>query len=45
MAKITELSVNGKKMSVDVDVTASLLSVLRNDLPFSLMFLSSAPVF
>lgn len=32
MAKVTDLNVNGKKMSVDVDATASLLSVLRNDL-------------
>lgn len=32
MAKVTDLNVNGKKMPVDVDATASLLSVLRNDL-------------
>jgi aerobic-type carbon monoxide dehydrogenase small subunit (CoxS/CutS family) len=32
MAKVTDLNVNGKKMTVDVDSTASLLSVLRNDL-------------
>lgn len=32
MAKVTDLNVNGKKMAVDVDATASLLSVLRNDL-------------
>jgi len=32
MAKITSLSVNGKKLSVDVDSAVSLLSVLRNDL-------------
>jgi isoquinoline 1-oxidoreductase subunit alpha len=32
MAKITDLNVNGKKMTVDVDATASLLTVLRNDL-------------
>lgn len=32
MARVTDLSVNGKKMTVDVDATASLLSVLRNDL-------------
>ena len=32
MAKVTNLNVNGKKMTVDVDATASLLSVLRNDL-------------
>jgi aerobic-type carbon monoxide dehydrogenase small subunit (CoxS/CutS family) len=32
MARVTELNVNGKKMTVDVDSTASLLSVLRNDL-------------
>jgi len=32
MAKVTDLNVNGKKMTVDVDATASLLSVLRNDL-------------
>ena len=31
MAK-TDLNVNGKKMSVDVEATASLLAVLRNDL-------------
>ena len=32
MAKVTSLNVNGKKMAVDVDSTASLLAVLRNDL-------------
>jgi len=32
MAKVTALSVNGKKLAVDVDSTTSLLSVLRNDL-------------
>src|SRR5207249_375639 len=32
MARITSLNINGKKMSVDVDATASLLSALRNDL-------------
>jgi aerobic-type carbon monoxide dehydrogenase small subunit (CoxS/CutS family) len=32
MAKVTSLNVNGKKMTVDVDATVSLLSVLRNDL-------------
>jgi len=32
MARITTLNVNGKKMTVDVDSTVSLLSVLRNDL-------------
>ena len=32
MAKVTELNINGKKMTVDLDATASLLSVLRNDL-------------
>jgi aerobic-type carbon monoxide dehydrogenase small subunit (CoxS/CutS family) len=32
MARITALTVNGKKMTVDVDSEASLLSVLRNDL-------------
>src|SRR6266700_6862233 len=32
MAKITALTVNGKKLPVDVDSTASLLGVLRNDL-------------
>jgi len=32
MARITALDVNGKKMTVDVDSTVSLLSVLRNDL-------------
>ena len=32
MAKVTSLSVNGKKLPVDVDSTVSLLSVLRNDL-------------
>ena len=32
MAKVTSLNVNGKKLTVDVDSSASLLSVLRNDL-------------
>ena len=32
MAKVTSLNVNGKKLTVDVDSTASLLSVLRNEL-------------
>jgi aerobic-type carbon monoxide dehydrogenase small subunit (CoxS/CutS family) len=32
MAKVTSLNVNGKKLAVDVESTASLLSVLRNDL-------------
>jgi len=32
MAKVTSLTVNGKKLAVDVDSTVSLLSVLRNDL-------------
>jgi len=32
MAKVTDLNVNGKKMTVDADGNASLLSVLRNDL-------------
>jgi aerobic-type carbon monoxide dehydrogenase small subunit (CoxS/CutS family) len=32
MARVNTLSVNGKKMSVDVDAAVSLLSVLRNDL-------------
>jgi len=32
MAKINALNVNGKKLPVDVDSTASLLGVLRNDL-------------
>jgi len=32
MAKVTALNVNGKRMTVDVDSTVSLLSVLRNDL-------------
>ena len=32
MARVTTLNVNGKKMTVDVDSTVSLLSVLRNDL-------------
>jgi len=32
MAKVTSLNVNGKKMTVDVDATVSLLAVLRNDL-------------
>ena len=32
MATVTALNVNGKRMTVDVDSTTSLLSVLRNDL-------------
>ena len=32
MAKVTSLTVNGKKLPVDVDSNVSLLSVLRNDL-------------
>jgi aerobic-type carbon monoxide dehydrogenase small subunit (CoxS/CutS family) len=32
MSKITSLNVNGRKLSVSVDSTTSLLSVLRNDL-------------
>ncbi len=32
MGRVTALNVNGKKMTTDVDSTASLLSVLRNDL-------------
>jgi aerobic-type carbon monoxide dehydrogenase small subunit (CoxS/CutS family) len=32
MARVTALNVNGKKLTVDVDATVSLLSVLRNDL-------------
>jgi len=32
MAKINALNVNGKKLPVDVDSTASLLGVLRSDL-------------
>src|SRR5437764_11712563 len=32
MAKVTSLNVNGKKMTVEVDSTVSLLAVLRNDL-------------
>jgi aerobic-type carbon monoxide dehydrogenase small subunit (CoxS/CutS family) len=32
MARVTMLNVNGRKMTVDVDSTTSLLSVLRNDL-------------
>jgi aerobic-type carbon monoxide dehydrogenase small subunit (CoxS/CutS family) len=32
MAKVTTLNINGKKMTVAVDSTTSLLSVLRNDL-------------
>ena len=32
MSKVTSLNVNGKKLAVDVDAAASLLSVLRNDL-------------
>jgi nicotinate dehydrogenase subunit A len=32
MAKITALNVNGRKLSVDVDSTVTLLGVLRNDL-------------
>lgn len=32
MSKVTELLINGVKYSVDVDASASLLSVLRDDL-------------
>lgn len=32
MARVTTLNVNGKKLTVDVDDSASLLSVLRDDL-------------
>src|SRR5438128_3388389 len=32
MARITSLNVNGKKVTVDVDSTVNLLSVLRSDL-------------
>jgi len=32
MARVTALNVNGKKLTLDVDSTVSLLSVLRNDL-------------
>ena len=32
MGRVTALNVNGKKMTLDVDSAASLLSVLRNDL-------------
>jgi aerobic-type carbon monoxide dehydrogenase small subunit (CoxS/CutS family) len=32
MARVTALNINGKKMTVDVDSTVSLLSVLRDDL-------------
>ena len=32
MARVNTLNVNGKKMTVDVDPTVSLLGVLRNDL-------------
>ena len=32
MARVTALNINGKKMTVDVDSTVSLLGVLRNDL-------------
>ncbi len=32
MASVTSLNINGKKMTVDVDSTVSLLSVLRNNL-------------
>ena len=32
MTRVTALNVNGKKMTVDVDSTVSLLSVLRNNL-------------
>ena len=32
MAKVTSLHVNGKKMSIDAEATANLLSVLREDL-------------
>ena len=32
MSKVTALNVNGKKLQVDADSEASLLSILRNDL-------------
>lgn len=32
MAKVTSLHVNGKKMPIDAEATANLLSVLRDDL-------------
>ena len=32
MPRVTSLNVNGKKLPVDADASASLLSVLRNDL-------------
>jgi len=32
MARVTSLNINGKRTTVDVDATASLLAVLRNDL-------------
>lgn len=32
MARVTALNVNGKKMTLDVESTTSLLTVLRNDL-------------
>jgi len=32
MARVTALNVNGKKLTVDVDSTVSLIRVLRNDL-------------
>src|SRR4051812_1037009 len=32
MARVTSLNVNGKKLNLDVDASASLLSILRNDL-------------
>lgn len=32
MARVTSLSVNGKKLNLDVESNVSLLSVLRNDL-------------
>lgn len=32
MAKVTSLNVNGKKLTLEVDATVSLLSVLRDDL-------------
>lgn len=32
MARVTALNINGKKMSLDVDSSVSLLGVLRNDL-------------
>jgi aerobic-type carbon monoxide dehydrogenase small subunit (CoxS/CutS family) len=32
MAKVTSLNVNGKKLPIDAEATANLLSVLRNDL-------------